>query len=113
MQLWQTVPANIDGNSGQQRWQMTMAADDNGSQGRAADYDGEGWERAVRDNGDGRVVMMAAVKMAAAEDSGGRKQQQWQQTTAADNGSEQWRQARLGSGLQRGRLGVGGEQQRH
>jgi hypothetical protein len=48
-----------------------MVADDDGLQDRAADYDGEGGERAVRDSRDRGVVMMAAAKMAAAEDSGG------------------------------------------
>ncbi len=51
---------------------MTTVADDNGLQDWAADYDGEGQERAVRDGRDSRVSMMAAAKMAAAEDSGGR-----------------------------------------
>jgi hypothetical protein len=49
---------------------MTTAADDNGLQDQAVDYDGEGRERAVSDGGDSRVAMMAAAKMAAAEDSG-------------------------------------------
>ncbi len=43
-------------------------ADDNGSQDRAADYDGEGRERAARDSGDSGVAMMAAAQMAAAEE---------------------------------------------
>ncbi len=47
------------------------AADDDGSRDRAADYDGEGRERAVRDGRDSGVAMMAAAKMAAAEDSSG------------------------------------------
>ncbi len=33
----------------------------------AADYDGEGRERAARDRGDSGVAMMDAAKMAAAE----------------------------------------------
>jgi hypothetical protein len=59
-----------------------MAADDDGSQDQAANYDREGRERAARDGGDSRVAMMAAAKMAAAEDSdgGGR----WRRTKAAD-----------------------------
>jgi hypothetical protein len=48
-----------------------MAADDDGSQDWAADYDGEGRERAVRDGGDSGVAMMAVAKMVAAEYSGG------------------------------------------
>ncbi len=53
-----------------------MAADDNGLQDWVADYDGEGRERAARDDGDSGVAMMAAAKMAAAVDSGGGQQQQ-------------------------------------
>ncbi len=68
---------------------MTAAADDDGLQDRAADYDGEGRERVARDGGDSGVVMMAAVKMAAAEDSGGGRQQRRQRTTAADNDGTQ------------------------
>jgi hypothetical protein len=45
---------------------MTVADDDN-MHDWAADYDGEGQKRAVRDGGDSGVVMMAAV----AEDGGG------------------------------------------
>ncbi len=55
---------------------MTTAADDDGLRDRAADYDGEGRERAARDSGDSGVVMMAVAKMAAAVDSGGGQQQQ-------------------------------------
>jgi hypothetical protein len=60
-----------DHGGGRRQWRTTMAVDDNGSQDRAADYDGEGQEWAVRDDGDSGVAMMAAAKMAAAEDSGG------------------------------------------
>ncbi len=59
-----------DRNGVGRRWRTTMVVDDNCLQDRAADYDGEGHERAVRDGGDSRVAMMAAAKMAAAEDSG-------------------------------------------
>ncbi len=66
-----------------------IAANDDGSRDRAADYDGEGREQAARDGGDSGVAMMAATKMAAAKDSGGRRQQQWwrtrRRTTAADD----------------------------
>ncbi len=44
-----------------------MVADNNNMLDWAADCNGEGQERAVRDGGDSRVVMMAA----AAEDGGG------------------------------------------
>jgi hypothetical protein len=53
------------------RWQMMTVVDDDGLQGWAAGYDGEGRERAARDGGDSGVAMMAAAKMAAAEDSSG------------------------------------------
>jgi hypothetical protein len=48
---------------------MMMVADDNGMQDWVADCNGEGRERAVRDGGVSRVVMMAV----AVEDSGGRQ----------------------------------------
>jgi hypothetical protein len=82
-----------DGGSGQQwqqrttRWLMTRAADEDGLQDWAADYDGEGQEWAARDGGGSGVAMMAAAKMAVAEDSGGRQQQGWRQTTAVEDGS--------------------------
>ncbi len=41
-----------NGDSGQGQWQMTMAADDNGSQDWVAYYDGEGQEQAARDSRD-------------------------------------------------------------
>jgi hypothetical protein len=47
---------------------MTTVADDDKTQDWAADCNGEGRERAVRDGGDSRVVMMAA----AAEYGGGK-----------------------------------------
>jgi hypothetical protein len=59
------------GNGGQQWWRMMMVADDGDTHDWVADCDGEGQERAVRDGGDSRVVMMAA----AVEDSGGRQRQ--------------------------------------
>jgi hypothetical protein len=46
---------------------MTMVADDNDMQDWVADFNGEGRERAVREDGDSKVVMMAV----AVEDSGG------------------------------------------
>jgi hypothetical protein len=78
------------------------AADDDGSQDWAADYDREGQERAVRDSGDSRVVMMAAAKMAAAEDSGSGRQQQWlaisMRAVAANDGVDGSRQGERGRG---------------
>ncbi len=63
--------AGEDGGSGRWRRRQTMtAADNNGMQDQAADYDGEGQERAARDGKDSRVTMMAAV---AEDDSGGRR----------------------------------------
>jgi hypothetical protein len=81
-------------------------ADDDGSQDQAADYDGEGPERTVRDGGDSGVAMMAAAKMAAEEDSGGRQQQLWlaasMSAAAADDGVDGSRQGEALNG------GVGG-----
>ncbi len=54
-------------DGGQQRWWMMTVADNNNTRDWAADCDGEGQERAVRDGGDSGVVMMAVV----AEDGGG------------------------------------------
>jgi hypothetical protein len=53
---------------------MTTVADDNDTRDWAADCDGEGPERVVRDSGDSRVVMMAAA--VANNNSKGRQQQQ-------------------------------------
>ncbi len=82
------------------------AADDDGSQDRAADYDGEGQERAVRDGGDSGVAMMAAAKMTAVEDSGGGRQQRWlaasMRVAVADNGVDGSRRGEALNG------GVGG-----
>ncbi len=44
-------------------------ADDDNTHDWAANCNGEGWEQAVRDSGDSRVVMMAA----AVEDGGGKQ----------------------------------------
>ncbi len=40
-----------DNNDGGGRWQRTMAADDDGTQDWAEDYDGEGRERAANNGG--------------------------------------------------------------
>ncbi len=75
------------GNGGQQQWQMTMVADDDDTHDWAADCNGEGQERAVRDGGDSGVVMMAVV----GEDSGSGRRWRRQMTTAAeDNGMQDW-----------------------
>ncbi len=75
-----------DRGGGRRRWRTMTATEDDGSRDRAADYDGEGRERAARDGGDSGVAMMAAAKMAAAEDGGGGRQQRGRRTTAADDG---------------------------
>ncbi len=46
-----TAADDNDGNGGQQQWWMTKAADDNVTQDQAADYKGEGGERAANNNG--------------------------------------------------------------
>jgi hypothetical protein len=45
--------SNDHGNGGRQQWQWrrTTAADDDGTQDRAADYKGEGGEQAANNNG--------------------------------------------------------------
>ena len=48
---------------------MATVAEDDDTQDWAADCDGEGRERAVRDSRDSRVVMMAV----AVEEDGGRR----------------------------------------
>jgi hypothetical protein len=71
------------GDGGQKWWRMTAVADNNDTPDWAVDCNGEGRERAVRDDRDSRVVMMAV----AVEDSGGGGQQQRQTTISAeDNG---------------------------
>ncbi len=77
-------------------------ADDDGLQDWAADYDGEGRERAVRDGRDSGVAMMAVAKMAAVEDSGGGRQQQWlaasMRAAAANDGVDGSRRGGRGRG---------------
>jgi hypothetical protein len=64
----------------------------------AADCDGEGQERAVRNSGDSGVVMMAAV----AEDGGNGRQWRRQTMTAADNnGLQDWVADYKGDGQER------------
>ncbi len=46
---WRTTTTAMAG--GQQQQQTTTAADNNGTQDRTADYEGEGGERAVNNNG--------------------------------------------------------------
>jgi hypothetical protein len=55
------------GDGGQQRWRMTMVADNYDTRDSAADCDEEGQKWEVRDSKDRGVVIMAA----AAEDFGG------------------------------------------
>jgi hypothetical protein len=61
-----------------------MVADNNDTQDLAADSNGEGQERAVKDGGDSGVVMMA---VAAEHGSGGQQWWQWARTAMADNNS--------------------------
>ncbi len=46
-----TVVDNNNGDGGQQQRRTTKAADDNGTQDRAAEYKGEGGERAANNSG--------------------------------------------------------------
>ncbi len=86
-----------------------MAGDDDGLQDWAADYDGEGQDRAERDRGDRGVVMMAAAKMVVAEDSGSGQQP----AKVANNGNGPQGHVRLGGSIQRERLRAGSKQQWH
>ncbi len=63
------MAAAVEDGGSRRQWQRwtTIAAEDNGMQDRAADYDGEGQERAAREGGDTEVAMMAV----AAVDGGG------------------------------------------
>jgi hypothetical protein len=68
------------------RW-MTTVADDDDTRDWAADCNGEGRERVVRDSGDIGVVMMAA---AAEDGGGGRRWRRWKTTAADNNGMRDW-----------------------
>jgi hypothetical protein len=64
----------------QQRRRTTIAAEDNGMQDQAADYDGDGQEQVAREGGDSGMVMMAE----AAEDGGsGQRWRRWTATVMA------------------------------
>ena len=66
---------------------MTTVADDDDTCDWAADCNGEGRERAVRDGEDSGVVMMAV----AAEDGSSGQQRRRQTMTAANNiGMQDW-----------------------
>ncbi len=69
----------VEDGGGGLRWQRrtTIAADDNGMQDRAADYNGEGQEWSAREGRESRVVMMAAVAEDAAADNNGSGGQRW------------------------------------
>ncbi len=98
------MAATVEDGGGRQRRRRrtTTVADDDGSRDWAADYDGEGRERAARDGGDRGVVMMAAAKMAVADDSGGGRQRRRRRTTAADHdGAQDWAAAYDGEGRER------------
>ncbi len=75
-----------------------MVVDDDATSDWAADCDGEGQERAVRDGGDSRVVMMAAL---AEDGGGGRRWQRQTTTTADDNGIQDWAANYKGDGQER------------
>ncbi len=76
----------VEDSGGRQRWQRqtTIAAEDNGMLDRAADYDGEGQERAVREGRDSGVAMMA---VAAEDGCSGQQGRRWTMTAMADNNS--------------------------
>jgi hypothetical protein len=59
----------VEDSGGGRQWlrRKTIAAEDNGMQDQAADYDGEGKEQVAREGGDSRVAMMAT----GAEGGGG------------------------------------------
>ncbi len=49
---WTTMVVDKDNsNGGRQQWRKTKAADDDGTKDQAADYKGEGEERAANSNG--------------------------------------------------------------
>ncbi len=74
-----------DGGGGQRRQRQTMiAAEGNGMQDRAADYDSEGKERVAREGRDSRVAMMAA---AVEGGGGGRRWRRWTMMVTADDDS--------------------------
>jgi hypothetical protein len=77
---------------------MRTVADDDDTCDWAANCNGEGQERAVRDGGDSGVVMMAAV----VEDGSGGRQRQRRTTTPADNnGMQDWAAGYKGDGQER------------
>jgi hypothetical protein len=66
---------------------MTTVADDDDTRDWAADCDGEGRERAVRDGGDSGVVMIA---LALEDGGGGRRRRRWTTIAAEINGMRDW-----------------------
>ncbi len=104
----------VEDGGGGRRWQrQTMiAAEDNGMQDWAVDYNGEGQERAAREGRDNKVAMMAAAAghgdsrrrwrrrattAMADDDSGGRQRRrmmtarkiEWQTTRGKEEGGRQ------------------------
>ncbi len=77
---------------------MTTVADDDDTRDCAADCDGEGRERVVRDGGDSGVVMMAVV---AEDGGGGQRWRRWTTTAAEDNGMRDWAVDYKGDKLER------------
>ncbi len=77
---------------------MMTVADDKDMQDWAADCNGEGQERVVRDSRDSGVVMMAVV----VEDGNGRQQRQRRTTIATeDNSMQDWAADYNGEGKER------------
>jgi hypothetical protein len=71
---------------------MATVAEDDDTQDWAADWDGEGQERAVRDGRDSRVVMMDAV---AEYGGGGQQWRRWARTAMADDDSGRQQRRRM------------------
>ncbi len=76
---------------------MTVV-DDNDTQDWAADCNGEGQERLVRDSRDGRVVMMA---VAVEDGSSGQRQRRRTMIMAEDNSIQDWVADYNGEGQER------------
>ncbi len=86
------------GDGRQQRWRMTTVADNNNLHDWAADCNGEGQERMVRDGRDSGVVMMAA----AVEECGSRRRRRRRTITVADDsGMQDWAANYKGEGQER------------
>ncbi len=78
------VAVEDGGGGGQWRRQKMIAAEDNGMQDWATDYDREGKERVAREGGDSGVAMMATR---AEGGGGGQRWRRWMTTATADDNS--------------------------